>query len=137
MGITRNKQQLNFNNKMMKSLAIFATNFAVAIAEQDSNPGLSRLLNAAQTTSTVDSHPQYVQIDSDPEFFEWNATDQVYRRTLPDGEVIEKDSNFELYEDLRQSRMVDNPGVCSNCVLRIRTRPAFFEAETLRATAQQ
>lgn len=32
--------------------------------------------------------------------------------------------------------MIDNPGVCTQCVLRIRTRPAFWEAETLRATAQ-
>merc|ERR1712060_576026 len=119
MGIKRNKQQLNFNNKMMKSLAIFATNFAVAIAEQDSNPGLSRLLNAASTTQAVDSHPQYVQIDSDPEFFEWNETDQVYQRTMPDGTVLEKDSRFELYEDLQQSHMIDYPGVCTQCVLRI------------------
>lgn len=33
--------------------------------------------------------------------------------------------------------MIDNPGVCSNCVLRIRTRPAFWEAERLRAATQE
>merc|ERR1712048_1471400 len=130
----KNKQLLNKKNKMMKSLAIFATNFAATMAQQDSNPGLSRLLSAASTTSATSSQPLYVQIDSDPEFFEWNETDQLYRRTVG-GTVIERYSRFELYKDLEQSEMVDYPSVCTNCVLRIRTRPAFWEAESLRAAA--
>merc|ERR1712048_136971 len=129
----KNKQLLNKKNKMMKSLAIFAA----IMAQQDSNPGLHRLLSAVPTILTIDSHPRYVKIDYDPEFFEWNTTDQVYKRTLPDGTVIEKDSRFELYEDLEQSEIIDNPGVCTSCALRIKSRPAFWEAESLRATVQQ